>query len=540
MRSAFDDEVARWGVPPEPVVLSDHARQFLHDQIGPAAPRSAVTRDALVVGASRLSPAAAAAIAATGADLDASDDARLACGAGFSYLDLLERRSGRPPTTDAVVSPRTPTQVRALLQVAAEHDLALTPFGGGTSVVGGVRPAVGSHQAVVAMSFDEMADVIDIDDVNMTVTVGPGVTGPVLERILGARDLMLGHLPQSWERATIGGYAATRSAGQASSGYGRSDEMIEAIKVVTPRGDFDLGRAPMSAAGPDLRQLFVGSEGAFGVITEITLRIRRVPPVRRYEGVMFRDYASALTCFRRIEQRRCAADVMRLSDPPETAATMGLSVPAKKAAILDKYVRLRGVTEPCLGIFGWEGTRTQVGARRDETWRELRRAGAVGLGAKVGEAWRHSRFGGPYLRDVLMDAGYLVETLETATTWRRLPGVRDDVIGAIRDSMAAEGLHPWVMSHLSHVYESGGSLYVTVVAPVDPADPEGQWRRAKAAACDAITADGATITHHHAIGRDHAPWLKCDIGAPGVDLLREIKGYLDPEKVLNPGALISD
>lgn len=540
MATDYDEYVARWGVPPEPVSLSEEARGFLENEIGPATAHPAVGRSALSVTPSRLASEAAQALRGTGARLELGDGSRLECGAGFSYLDLLSRRGSEPPVPDAVVSPRDADQVGKLLRVAAQNDIALIPFGGGTSVVGGVRPEAGGHQAVVAMRFDQMADLIAVDDIDLTVTVGPGMTGPVLERLLAARGLMLGHFPQSWERASIGGYAATRSAGQASSGYGRSDQMIEALQVVTARGDFRLGRAPMSAAGPDLRQLFIGSEGAFGVITEITLRVRRIPAVRRYEGVMFRDYESALDAFRSMEQRRCAADVMRLSDPPETQASLSLSVPARKAALLDRYVRLRGVKEPCLAIFGWEGTRTQVGSRRDEAWRVLRRAGAVPLGTKVGESWRHGRFGGPYLRDVLMDAGYLVETLETATSWRRLPDLRSDVFSALREALAADGVHPWVMSHLSHVYETGGSLYVTVVTPMDPVDPVGQWRRAKTAACDVISAAGATITHHHAVGRDHAPWLKGEVGSAGVDLLSAIKAYLDPAGVLNPGALVPE
>lgn len=538
MTARYDDYVARWGIPPEPIEISPEARRFLVEQIGPAQPAPSAGRTEVEVPPARLSSEAAAALAATGARVSDDDDTRLECGAGFAYLDLLARRGIHPPAPDAVVSPASAEQIRWILRIAAEHNLALVPFGGGTSVVGGVRPERGRHAAVVALRFDQLADLIEVDDYDMTVTVGPGMTGPVLERMLGARGLTLGHFPQSWERASIGGYAATRSAGQASSGYGRSNDMIESLTVITPRGDFELGRAPGSAAGPDLRQLFIGSEGIFGVISAIKLRVRRLPSHSRYEGVMFRDYDTALTCFRRIEQRRAAADVMRLSDEPETTASLAMSVSGGKAAILSKYLKLRGISQGCLAILGWEGTGTQVGARRDETWRELRRAKAVSLGTKVGESWKHGRFGGPYLRDVLMDQGYLVETLETATSWRDLAALRTTVYAALTSSLSGDGVKPWIMSHLSHVYETGGSLYLTVVVPMDPSDPAGQWRNAKAAACDAIMDAGATITHHHAVGRDHAPWLTREIGQPGVDLLRTIKAYLDPDAVLNPGVLI--
>lgn len=540
MTANYDDFAARWGTPSEPIEISADARRFLTEQIGAAHPAPAVGRAGVQVAASRLSGDAVNALAATGARVSTNDDERLACGTGFAYLDLLARRGSRPPVTDAVVSPSSAEQIRWILRIASDHNLAVVPFGGGTSVVGGVRAQTGPHAAVIALQFDQLADLINVDEYDMTVTVGPGMTGPVLERMLGARGLTLGHFPQSWERASIGGYAATRSAGQASSGYGRSNEMIESLTVITPRGDFVLGRAPGSAAGPDLRQLFIGSEGIFGVITEIKLRIRHLPSHSRYEGVMFRDYATALDCFRRVEQRRAAPDVMRLSDEPETTASLALSVSAGKAALLAKYLRVRGISGGCLAILGWEGTGTQVGSRRDETWRELRRAKAVSLGTKVGESWKHGRFGGPYLRDVLMDQGYLVETLETATSWRDLVNLRTNVYAALTTSLSQSGVKPWIMSHLSHVYETGGSLYVTVVAPMDRSDPDGQWHRAKAAACDAIMDAGATITHHHAVGRDHAPWLSREIGDSGVELLRVIKRHLDPDDVLNPGVLVAD
>lgn len=540
MTANYDNDVAAWGTPPEPIDISPEARQFLINEIGVAHPAPAAGRAAIEVAASRLSSEAAMALSATGARVSIDDDARLACGTGFAYLDLLARRGTHPPTSDAVVSPATAEQIRWILRIAAEQNLAVVPFGGGTSVVGGVRAETGPHAAVIALRFDQLADLINVDEYDMTVTVGPGMTGPVLERMLGARGLTVGHYPQSWERASIGGYAATRSAGQASSGYGRSNEMIESLTVITPRGDFVLGRAPGSAAGPDLRQLFIGSEGTFGVISEIKLRIRHQPSHSRYEGVMFRDYATALECFRRIEQRRAAPDVMRLSDEPETTASLALSVSAGKAALLSKYLRVRGISKGCLAILGWEGTGTQVGSRRDETWRELRRSKAVSLGTKVGESWKHGRFGGPYLRDVLMDEGYLVETLETATSWRQLAALRTNVYAALTTSLSQSGMRPWIMSHLSHVYETGGSLYVTVVVPMDPTDPTGQWGRAKAAACDAIMDAGATITHHHAVGRDHVPWLSREIGQTGVDLLRVIKQHLDPDDILNPGVLVAD
>ncbi len=540
MIGSYDTTVARWGSPDAPITISERGRLFLETEVGVPTPTPVVDRSDVKVPASQLSEAARSALAdAVGVDaLSEADDERLAHAGGFSYLDLVDRRDGDSALPDAIVRPASSDDVAQLLAACVAHDVAVVPFGGGTSVVGGVRPERGPHSAVIAAAFDRMAELVDVDNVNMTATVGPGMTGPTLERLLGARGLTLGHFPQSWERASIGGYVATRSAGQASSGYGRSDDMVEALRVMTPQGEMVLGRAPGSAAGPDLRQLFIGSEGAFGIITEVTLRVRSQPQERRYEGVMFPSYELGLEAFREIAARRTQPDVMRLSDPQETSSTLAMGTDGAVAAVLDGYLKLRRAANGALAIFGWEGTRTQVGARRDETWRVIRAHKGVALGQRVGSSWEHARFSGPYLRDVLMDEGYLVETLETAIRWRDLPALRESVTNALKESLHDDGPGPFVMSHLSHVYETGGSLYITVVARRDAGNSREQWLAAKAAACDAIVASGATITHHHAVGRDHAPWLKDEIGQTGIDLLHVVKTQLDPDGILNPGVLI--
>lgn len=542
MIGRYDEAVARWGRPPEPISLSDRAIEFLTERVGPPRPTPQVPRTNIAIPEPRIDGDTLQVLQnALGKDtLAFDDDSRLAHSGGFSYLDLVDRRGEHPPVPDAVAFPSSHAAVVALLRVCSDRRIALIPFGGGTSVVGGLRPDVGDISAVISVSFERMADLLNIDDYDMTVTVQPGMTGPTLERLLKARGLTLGHFPQSWERASIGGYAATRSSGQASAGYGRSNEMIERLKVATPVGDFDLGRAPGSAAGPDLRQLFIGSEGILGIITEITLRIRRLPVDSRYEGVMFPSYEVGLDAIREMVARRATADVVRLSDPQETLTNLTMAVEGAKATALDRYLKLRKVSGGALAILGWEGSRTQIGSRRSETWRVLRGHGGVSLGAQVGRGWEKSRFSGPYLRDTLLDNGYLVETLETSTGWRELPVLRQAVTSAIRDALPSQGPGPWVMSHLSHIYETGGSLYVTVIAERDDADLVGQWKRAKIAACDALVANGATITHHHAVGRDHAPWMDAEIGDTGLDLLRSIKAHLDPQGILNPGVLIGE
>lgn len=541
---ALETVFARWGEPPEPVQLSERSRAYLVERVGVPVRRPAVPVAEVTLAPSRLPGEAAAALAdAVGSQHVRTDRAaRLAHAGGLSYLDLLRRRAGDvADASDAVVAPGTHAEVEAVLRVCAAHHVAVVPFGGGTSVVGGVAMLRGRHVAVVALVLDRMADLLEVDEDSCLVTVGPGITGPVLERLLGARGLTLGHLPQSWARATVGGYVATRSAGQASSGYGRVDEMVESLRVATPAGGLHLGRAPASAAGPDLRQLFIGGEGALGVVTEATLRVRHTPAHTRYEGVMFPSYAAGIDAFRRMAQGRVTADVMRLSDPEETAATLAMSGPSGRFGdAFRAYLRARRVEHGALAIMGWEGTSARaVRARRAPARAVLGAVGAVPLGRRVGDSWRHGRFSGPFLRDTLMDHGFLVETLETATTWRELDALHDTVLDTLHRALRTAGSPgPLVMSHVSHVYETGASLYVTVLARADPADPAGQWRTAKCAVTEAIAASGATVTHHHGVGTDHEPWMSGEVGELGLDILRAVKAQLDPAGILNPGKLV--
>ena len=534
----MDEDTTRWGVNPGHG-LSDVTRAFLHSTVGvpSAAPAPVAWADVHVPPSALTSGDLAELQQLLGSAAVAIDPrTRLASAGGLSYLDLLARRTDNVRPPDAVVTPPDEDGVAAVLAWAGQRGIAVVPRGGGTSVVGGLRAVA---PVVIAVSTARLDRIWEVDRESHLVTVGAGITGPELERQLATMDLTLGHYPQSWQRASIGGYIATRSAGQASSGYGRSDDMVAAVRMVTPRGIFEAGRPPASAAGPDLLQLAVGSEGAFGIVTRVTLRVRALPAASDYTAVVFPDYLAGLAAFRGLVQSRNGADVMRLSDPEETAVTLAMNGPTGRAAeLLERYLHARGVTEPSLAILGWDGSRAAVTARHASALGELRRQGAVSLSAAIGNSWVRHRFSGPYLRDTLMDEGYLVETLETATRWSQVASLRHSVAGALRASLhVPEGTSPFVMSHVSHVYETGASLYFTVIAVADPNDPVGQWQRAKVEVMQTLTESGATITHHHAVGRDHAPWLTSEVGQLGVDVLRAVKRTLDPEGVLNPGVL---
>ncbi|MEU1972444.1 FAD-binding oxidoreductase [Microbacterium sp. NPDC019599] len=446
---------------------------------------------------------------------------------GKSTPDLLARRLGDPqPAPDAVVSPATHDDVLAVLRLCADRGIAVVPFGGGTSVVGGVDPLRGRHGAVIALDLSRTAALLALDEVSLLATLGAGTTGPQAEELLNARGYTLGHFPQSFRYASIGGFAATRSSGQASRGYGRFDDLVHALRVATPAGDLRLGRAPASAAGPDLRQLFLGSEGAFGVLTEVTVRVRPIPAETAYGAWTFPDFESGAAAFREATQRGIRPTVLRLSDESETRVN---------AALGGHLTRMRGA----LAVATFEGaTEAEAHSARAALDAVFTNHGAKSRGEDPARSWERGRFASPALRDTLLDMGVLAETLETATTWAQLAELKGAVTDALTEALAAEGTKPIVMCHISHVYPAGASLYFTVVAALTT-EPGAQWQRAKDAASRAIGAADGTISHHHAVGRDHRPYLEDEIGPLGVAVLRAVKDTLDPTGIMNPGVLVA-
>ena len=527
-----------WGEPGAGPELPAHAEAFLCDELGVAGGvvDAPVALEAVRLGAAALPEALRGSLEAVVGPQGVRDDrlARVLRCRGKSYLDLLAQRAGDcSAAPDAVVRPRTHEQVQAVLGLCAEAGAAVVPFGGGTSVVGGLGAARDGFEAVVSLDLGLMDAVESVDERSLTAVLQPGLRLPEADRALRAHGLTLAHAPQSYEWATVGGCVATRSAGQSSTGHGRIDENVVAVRCATPAGELTTLGVPASAAGPALREVVVGSEGALGVITRVALRVRRAGAPWRYEGWLARSFGDGVEALRALEQAGLAPDVARLSDETETRVSLAFADPggpARRAGL--GLARALGYGGGCLLVVGWEGG---DGSRVRAARRALRRAGALPAGAGLGEAWAAARFAGPHLRDDLLDRGVLVETLETAASWTRLEQVRGAVAGALRGALG----RPLVGCHVSHLYPTGASLYFTVLAARDGGDPAGQWRRAKAAAGDAIVAAGATITHHHAVGRDHAPWLGAETGPLGLELLRTVKDRCDPAGVMNPGVLLA-
>ncbi|WP_378742723.1 FAD-binding oxidoreductase [Nocardia brasiliensis] len=519
-----------WGIPAGHKPLSAQVRGLLTQVFGVSGdPLARRDEGNVPLRESALTPAQRAGLAeVVGADNVSADHRhRLRHAGGKSTPDLLRRRAEEPQDApDAVVCPADHDQVLAVLAYCAEHAIAVVPFGGGTSVVGGVDPVRGRFDTVIAVDLRRLDTVSQVDPVSGMATLGAGVTGPRAEELLGAHGLSLGHFPQSFEFASIGGFAATRSSGQASAGYGRFDDMVQRLKIATPTGTLELGRPPASAAGPDLRELFVGSEGALGVITEVTLRVHPIPETTAYQGWSFPDFETGAAALRSVVQAGAAPTVLRLSDEAETGVNLA---PASDIG--------GNAVSGCLAITTFEGSEAHVAARSAEASALLAAAGGTALGETPAREWEHGRFGAPYMRDALLDVGVLCETLETATTWANLANLKAKVTAALTDSLSGLGTPPLVMCHISHTYPTGASLYFTVVAKqLD--DPIAQWYTAKRAAGDAIVAADGTITHHHAVGTDHRPWLPAEIGDLGVRVLRAVKAELDPAGILNPGKLV--
>jgi alkyldihydroxyacetonephosphate synthase len=531
-----------WGDPAHPPMLSTDALRFLEETVGvaPAQPPVALERVRLVP-AALAEPALAALRAIVGAEnvrVDHPERVRHAAGKG--YPDLVRLRAGEPEgAPDAVVLPTSHAQLRAVLELCARVSIAVVPFGGGTSVVGGVAPLRGEHDGVLALDMRRMGEVLALDRESLTVTVQAGLRAPALERYLAARGLTLGHFPQSFEYVSLGGCAATRSAGQASSGYGSIAKMVLGLRFAAPAGDVELPAVPASAAGPGLRELLVGSEGALGVIGELSLRVRGAPPERIYEGVFFEDFSAGVEALRALSQQHASPEVARLSDEAETRMSLALAGSGGIKTKLGRiYLGLRGYRQGCLAILGFEGAAKEVSCRRERALELVRASGGLMVGRSPAEAWLKARFSAPYLRDELLTHGVMVETLETATQWSNLRRLHREVGRAISDALIAGGTPGLVMCHVSHLYETGASLYFTFLARRGD-DAIGQWRTVKEAASAAITGGGGTITHHHAVGRDHAPWMRAEVGSMGLGALRALKSELDPTAIMNPGKLLS-
>jgi alkyldihydroxyacetonephosphate synthase len=453
------------------------------------------------------------------------------------WVDLRYGRLDRFP--DGVAFPESDEDVRSLLAYARNSGARVIPYGGGTSVVGHITP-LASDAPVLTLSLEKMTRLLDLDEMSRLATFQAGVPGPSLEEQLKARGYTLGHFPQSFEYSTLGGWIVTRSSGQQSYHYGRIEGLFAGGIVETPRGRLEIKPVPASAAGPDLREMLLGSEGRLGVITQAKVRVRRIPEAEGFFGVFFPSWEQGSQAVREIVQNELPVSMLRLSNPLETETTLVLSGKSWMG-LADRGLRAIGYgDERCLLMFGVTGSRRAFNRTRRDVAALCRKHGGLFVGTVVGHTWEKSRFLTPYLRNTLWESGIALDTLETALPWSQVREASSAIPQAIVQAMSKHGEHALAFAHLSHVYRDGASIYTTYLfrRTADPDQLLRRWRDMKHQASLTLQKYGGTISHQHGVGTDHMPYLPAEKGALGIDALRAVCKSFDPDGMMNPGKLM--
>jgi alkyldihydroxyacetonephosphate synthase len=477
-----------------------------------------------------LAPASLAPICA------ADDRARTTHALGKSYADVVNGFCGRflhPP--DLVAHPRDERDLERLLEWCAAERVAAIPYGGGTSVVGGVTPDIvsGAYSGAVSIDLSALDRVLEVDPVSRSALIQAGASGPSLESQLAEHGLTLRHFPQSFEYSTLGGWIATRAAGHFATVLTHIDDFVESTRAITPAGAWESRRLPGSGAGVSPDRLLAGSEGILGVITQAWVRVQPRPVHRASRGVRFERFFDGADCVRALSQSGLSPANCRLIDAREARTTMA------------------GDGSSALLVLGFESADHPVEEAMSRALVICAEHGGVvseqGSGERGGgdavSSWRGAFLGAPYLRDLLVALGVLSETFETAITWERFPAFHEHVTAAVREAIddvaapAARGAGQ-VSCRFTHVYPDGPAPYFTVLAPARRGEEVEQWAAIKRAASDAVIVNGGTITHHHAVGRDHRPWYDRQRPQPFADALRGAKAAIDPRGIMNPGVLI--
>ena len=442
---------------------------------------------------------------------------------------------------DGVARPGSVDELEEILKFAAEHEAVVIPYGGGTNVVGHLDVPQ-SEGMVLSLSLERLNRLIRLDPDNLLATFEAGVRGPQLEQQLNARGFTLGHYPQSFEYSTLGGWVVTRSSGQASRHFGRIEQLFAGGEVVTPGGILQLPPFPASAAGPDLRQILLGSEGRIGVLTRVTVKVSHLPAKDDVYGCFFPSWEQGQHAVKSIAGAAIPFAMIRLSNSTETATNMALAGHQRQIALLQGYLRLRGLKPPgtCMGLLGFSGCARITTAARREALAQVRRHKGVVVGKAMGNAWKKNRFRSAYLRNTLWDLGYAVDTLETAITWDKVTGTMQGIEDSITKALAASEERVHVFTHLSHVYPTGSSIYTTFVFRLfkSPAATLAAWQSAKQSACRTIVDAGGTISHQHGVGKDHRQYLQAEKGELGISTLKTVFDHLDPGQRMNPGKLL--
>jgi alkyldihydroxyacetonephosphate synthase len=474
--------------------------------------------------------------------VDISPPVRLANALGQSLPDWLRMRHGRIDSApDGVAFPESGDEVRELLDFAAANGAIVIPCGGATSVAGHLTVPAGGAP-VLTINMTRMRAMLNLDTEAHLATFEAGVLGPDLEAQLRAHGYTLGHFPQSFEYSTLGGWVVTRSSGQQSLRYGRIEQLFAGGRVESPVGRLDLHTVPASAAGTDLREMVLGSEGRLGILTEAAVRITRLPEYEAFHAVFFPDWETAVLATRGIAQARLPLSMLRLSNGLETTTMLTLAGHRQLIGALETYLRWRGCgAGKCMLMIGVSGARTSARSALAGALALARRGRGVHVGRTMGDKWKQNRFRNVYLRNTAWQHGYAIDTVETAVDWPGVTGMMHAVEQAATDALAARGERVHAYTHLSHMYAQGASVYSTFVYRLS-GSYEGdlaRWAALKGAVSRAIVANGGTISHQHGVGADHAPYLEAEKGPLGIGAMQALFRHFDPERRMNPGKLVA-
>jgi alkyldihydroxyacetonephosphate synthase len=476
---------------------------------------------------------------------------------GKSTRDLWRMRHGQVTfAPDCVLFPETEEQIRRVIAAASLHDVVIVPFGGGSNVAGCLEVQRRDGRMVATINLRRFNRVLAIDKVSGTARIQAGILGPDLEQALAADGLTLGHFPDSFPYSTLGGWIATRSSGMLSDSYGNVEDMVLALRMLAPSGVIETRPVPHASNGPDAKRLCFGSEGTLGIITEVTLCVRRAPQRREYRGYLFPSFAAGLEAMRTCVHAGVAPALSRLNDPDRTQLSAafrrktGWAEAALGHAFKSYLRRVRGfdLAQGCVLIAAFEGDPRALAWRRRRAEAVYHRHGGVGLGRSPGEAFAEGKFDFPHIRDFLMDYNVLADVGETSTVWSNMLPLYRAGMAAYRDALGRGGRRHWVGCHISHSYAAGASAYFTFAfackrgpsGEVDPWAELEHYSAAKRAGLDCFSRHGATLSHHHAVGYEHLPWLAGESPMPGGSVVAAVKATLDPTGIMNPGKLIPD
>ena len=522
--------------------VSPHGAKLIKSHIGKTKKLSSVSLQQVLktVPKSRL-PAAMTKLATVSID----KEVRLRHARGQSFPDWIAMHSGAFEVfPDGVAFPESTADVENLLMLASEHDLIVIPFGGGTSVVGHINPQKGSRP-VLTIAMSKMDQLIDLDTESQIATFGAGTQGPSVEAQLDAQGYRLGHYPQSWELSTLGGWIAARSSGQQSLGYGRIEQMFAGGTLVTPQGVLNIADIPASSAGPDLREMMMGTEGRAGIFTEVKMRVQPQPEEELFKVAFLPNWEAGKEVLRQAVQKNIRLSMLRLSNAVETDAHLHLGTSPSQFLAISAYLKARGLdSQKVMLTYGVSSDKAQNKLALTQFNKLLKQHGSVTgkITDIMGSVWAHGRFKFPYLRGTLWDKGIMVDTFETATNWNNIDEQMQQMQEAVQNALADEGENVMAFTHISHVYKQGASLYTTYFfrAAKDHAPTLERWQKIKKAASLSLANGTATISHQHGVGRDHAPYLAAEKGKLGIQVTHDMLKSLDPEQRMNPGVLIED